>query len=133
MQFPDRSEEIRIHREVARQQRAQGNYAGARLSYSKWVESLRQQNINTNGQLDGELENARQEQSDFAKADPLFQAIQDAAVLKIREQPGILQTELYSALSAFEKEAVQYAMYFAADHGTIVRTKKGRTYSLSLP
>jgi predicted transcriptional regulator len=83
--------------------------------------------------MERELEDARREQSDFAKTDPVYQTIRDAAIAKIREQPGILQTELYKILSSFERDAIQYAMYFADDHGTIIRTKKGRTYSLSLP
>jgi len=133
MQFPDRTAVIEFHREAARRYRAHGDYDGARLSYFKWVESVRQQNINTAGQLERELEDARREQSDFVRTDPLYQAIRDAAIAKIKEQPGILQTELYKVLGSFQREAVQYAMYFADDHGAIVRTKKGRTYSLSLP
>lgn len=133
MQFPDRTAEIQLHREAARQYRAQGDHDGARLSYSKWVESLRQQNINTGGQLEHELQDASREQSDFAITDPLYQAIRDAAIARIRQQPGILQTELYKLLPDFEKGAIQYAMFFAGEHGTIVRAKKGRTYSLSLP
>jgi hypothetical protein len=44
-----------------------------------------------------------------------------------------LQTDLYSVLDGFNKEDIAYAMYFAAEHGAVIRTKKGRTYSLSLP
>jgi hypothetical protein len=44
----------------------------------------------------------------------------------------MLQIEMYTTLSRFPKEDVQYALYFAADHGIIIRTKKGRTYALSL-
>lgn len=133
MQFPDRTAAIAFHREAARKFRAEGNHAGARLSYFKWVESVRQQNTNTGGQLERELDQAKKEQSDFARIDPAYHAIRDAAIAKIKERPGILQTELYPALAGFEREAIQYAMYFAEDHGVIVRSKKGRTYSLSLP
>ena len=133
MQFPDRTADARYHREAARQYRAQGDYPMARLSYFKWVESLRQQNINMDGQLEHELAEARREYTDFVKTDPLYNQIKDAATAKIGEQPGILQTELYKLLSNFEKADIQYAMYFADDHGAVVRTKKGNTYSLSLP
>lgn len=133
MQFPDRTAEIQLHREAARQRLARGDHAGARSSYFKWVESVRQQNVNTGGQLERELEEAKQEYSDFAKTDPLYKQIRDAAVEKIREQPGILQTELYKVLPQFDKTDITYAMYFADEQRTIIRTKKGRTYCLSLP
>jgi hypothetical protein len=41
--------------------------------------------------------------------------------------PGILQTEMYTSLATFQKTDVHYALYFAAGHGAIVRTKEGRT------
>jgi hypothetical protein len=62
----------------------------------------------------------------------VYQVIRQAVVQAIRRQPGILQTEMYTVLSKVPREDLQYALYFAADHGFIVRTKKGRTYALSL-
>jgi hypothetical protein len=96
------------------------------------VESVRQQNVNRNGKLERELGEARTEYSDFVKTDPLYKRVRDAALVKISQQPGILQTELYKALPEFDKSDISYAMYFAEDHGVVKRTKKGRTYSLSL-
>lgn len=133
MEFPDRTAYIEIHREAARRHRQNGDYALARSSYFSWVESVRQQNINTGGQLEQELKEVKSEYSEFVKTDPLYQQIRDAAVAKIREEQGILQTALYKALPTFDKSAITYAMYFAHEHGVIVRTKKGRTYSLSVP
>lgn len=133
MEFPDRTAYIQIHREAARRHRQNGDYALARSSYFSWVESVRQQNINTGGQLEQELKEVKSEYSEFVKTNPLYQQIRDAAVAKIREEQGILQTALYKALPAFDKSAITYAMYFAHEHGVIVRTKKGRTYSLSVP
>jgi len=130
--FPDRSADIQFHRDTARKARGQGNHALARASYMKWVESVRQQNENTGGQLQKELEEAKREYSEFVKSDPLYLAIRDAALPKVREQPGILQTELYKALSQYDRADVSYAIYFAADHGILTRTKRGRTYSLDL-
>jgi hypothetical protein len=78
------------------------------------------------------LDAVKREYSDFVKTDPLYHEIKDAAVQAIRERPAMLQTEMYTTLSRFPKEDVQYALYFAADHGIIIRTKKGRTYALSL-
>ena len=133
MGFPDRTAEIQIHREAARQHRAQGDYSRARSSYFKWVESVRQQNVNTGGKLEGMLAEAKREYSEFVKTDPLYKQIRDATLERIREKPGILQTELYTSLPAFDKADIQYGAYFMEDHDAIVRTKKGRTYSLSLP
>ena len=133
MEFPDRTAEIEIHREAARKCCAEGDFARARSSYFKWVESVRQQNVNTGDQLQRELDEAKREYSEFVKTEPLYQQIRDAAIAKIQEQPGILQTDLYKAMPEFDRSDIMYAMYFADDHGAIVRTKKGRTYSLSLP
>lgn len=133
MEFPHRTAYIQIHKEAARRHRQNGEFALARSSYFGWVESVRQQNINEGGRLEQELKEAKSEYSEFVKTDPLYQQIRDAAVAKIREEPGILQTALYKALVAFDKSDITYAMYFADDHGVIARTKKGRTYSLSIP
>lgn len=130
--FPDRSADIQFHRDAARNFRNQGNYAFARASYMKWVESVKQQNENSSGQLQRDLEEAKREYSEFVKSDPLYLRIRDATLSKIREQPGILQTELCKALPQFNRPDVSYAVYFAGDHGVLRRTKKGRTYSLDL-
>ena len=131
--FPDRSAEIQFHQDAARKARGQENHALARVSYMKWVESVRQQNENTGGQLQRELEEAKREYSEFVKSDPLFLRIRYATLAKVRQQPGILQTGLYKVLPQFDHADVSYAVYFAADHGILTRTKKGRTYSLDLP
>jgi len=36
-------------------------------------------------------------------------------------------------MPAIPKDTLSYVLYFAADHGHLVRTKGGRTYQLSLP
>ena len=92
-----------------------------------------QQNINMGGRLEHELEEAKKEYSDFVKTDPLYHKIRETAIAKIREEPGILQTELYKVISNCARADIQYVMWFADDHGAIIRTKKGSTYSLSMP
>ena len=131
--FPDRTAAIEFFRESARKFRERGDYPKARSSYFRWVEYVRQQNINTRGQLEGELENAQREYSDFVKSDPLYQEIRDVVIEEIKRQPGILQTDLYKVLTNYNKSDIQYALYFADDHGVIVRKKKGRTYIITLP
>ena len=132
MQFPDRTTDIEFHREAARRLRAEGDHSGARVSYLKWVESLRQQNVNVGGVFESDLEKAKREYSEFVKTDPVYLQIRVAALEKIEETPGILQTQLYTKLPEFPRAALQCALYFMGDHGVIIRTKKGRTYSLSL-
>jgi hypothetical protein len=132
MEFPDRSDSIAFYTDLVRRTSTQGDIATARGAYAALAESWKQQNINSGGALQSELDAVKREYSDFDKTDPLYHEIKDAAVQAIRERPGLLQTEIYTALSRFPKGDVQYALYFAADHGTIIRTKKGRTYALSL-
>jgi hypothetical protein len=131
MVFPDRTTEISIHQREAQRYRQEGNHEAARASYMKWVESLRQQNVNT-GRFADELNAARKEYSDFAKSDPTYVAVCEAVLPMIKAKPGILQTEIYKLIPQFERAAVSYALYFAADHGRVKRDKKGNTYSLTL-
>jgi hypothetical protein len=132
MQFPDRSDSIAFYSDLVRRSRAQDDISTARGAYAALAESWKQQNINSGGTLQSELDAVKREYSDFVKTDPLYREIKDVAVQAIRERPGMLQTEMYTTLSRFSKEDVQYALYFAADHDLIIRTKKGRTYALSL-
>lgn len=132
MQFPDRSDSIAFNREVILRSRTRGDFAVTRGAYASLVESWKQQNVNSGGALQHELDAAKREYSDWVMSDPLYHQIRGAAVPLIRDKPAILQTEIYTLLARFPKTDVQYALYFAADHGVIVRTKKGRSYALSL-
>ena len=133
MQFPDRSDSIAFNREAILRSRARGDIAVTRGAYASLVESWKQQNANSDGALQHEVDAAKREYSDWVRSDPLYRQVRDAAVAIIREKPGILQTEMYGLLTQFPKTDVQYALYFAADHGFIVRAKKGRSYALLLP
>jgi hypothetical protein len=125
--------EIAFHTDYVRRARAGGNIAAARGAYAALVESWKQHNAQYNGAFQSQLDAVKREYSEFVKTDPTYQLLRQALVLAIQQQPGILQTEMYARLSKISKEDLQYALYFAADHGFIVRTKKGRTYALSLP
>lgn len=133
MQFPDRTDSIDFYTDLLRRARASGDIAGMRNAYTALVESWKQQNANSGGALQTELDAIQREYSDFVKTDPDYQLIRDGIIKVLRLRPGILQTELYEIFAEVPKEALQYAAYFAADHGVIVRTKKGRSYQLSLP
>jgi predicted RNA-binding Zn-ribbon protein involved in translation (DUF1610 family) len=132
MQFPDRSDSIAFYTDLVRRSRTNGDFAAARSAYTALAESWKQQNINRGGALQSDLDAVKREFSDFVKTDPVYHQIRDAAIQIISQQPGILQTEIYGLLSVLPKEQVQYALYFAAEHGVIIRTKKGRSYGLSL-
>ncbi len=97
------------------------------------VESWKQHNDLHGWALQSQVDAIKCEFSEFVKADPVYKTLRQAIVQAIGRHPGILQTELYGVLSVVPKHELQYALYFAADHGIIVRTKKGRTYILSLP
>lgn len=129
--FPDRTIEIQLHRDSARKYLNERNYDMARLSFFKWVESVRQQNINLSGDLSEELRAAQQEYSEFVKQDPLYLRTCDRILVKIRESKAILQTDLYKIVPDIGKDDISYALFFAAEQGIIKRTKKGRTYELS--
>lgn len=50
----------------------------------------------------------------------------------IRENPGILQSELYKQFDDTVKADIQEILYFASKDGAVIRQKSGRTYSLTL-
>src|SRR3989338_7833457 len=101
--FPDRAEDITFHRENAYRFLKEKNYQMARTSFMRWVESVRQQNITTNGGLERELEDAKKEYSEFVKTDPLYTKICDVILPMIKDHPNILKTELYKPFPQFNK------------------------------
>ena len=114
----------RAHLEVARAARQAGDFETAREEYLKAAQAL--------AQFKGEewaKASLRQEQTDFARDDPLYQAIVAAVRPIVQAEPGILQTALYGRLP-FGREEVGYAVYFANEVGDIRRRKKGRTYEI---
>jgi hypothetical protein len=131
--FPDRTDSIDFYTDLVRGARASDDIAATRNAYTALVESWKQQNANSGGAFETELDAVRREYSDFVKTDPDYQVIRDGTIKVLKQRSGILQTELYEIFSDVPKAALQYALYFAADHGVIVRTKKGRSYQLSLP
>ena len=108
------------------------NYDTARLWFFKWVEYVRQENIKAGGKLEKELEEAKRAYSEFAEIDPAYVRLCGIILPIIKENPGVLQTELYKMFPQIGKQALSYTLYFAAEHGKIERIKKGRTYALSI-
>ena len=130
--LPDRQREIEFHRARVRKFVTEGNGPEARVSYTKWVESLRQYNIATGGALEAELAQAKGEYSEFVRTDGFYLSIYEAVSTIIRQTPGILQSQVHREIPNFSKSDIAWALYFAADHGKTIRTKKGRSYTLTL-
>ncbi len=103
-----------------------------RVSYFLLIDAIRQANTQTIGALEEELQKARLEFSAFAERDPLYLEWCSKVLPIIDAEPGILQTHLYRRFPAHERENISYTLYFAEVHGKIRRTRKGRTYALSL-
>lgn len=70
-----------------------------------------------------------------AKDERYLQNIKDLkprVIACIRENPGILQTELYKQFDETVKPDIQEMLYFLSKDGFIIRQKKGNTYELHL-
>lgn len=108
-----------------------GDFDSARAWFFKWVEYVKQ-GSRVYKELEDELDRAKKAYSDFAKTDPAYIKCCEVLLPTIRDNPGILQTDIYKILSYIPKEVLSYTLYFVADHGRVLRIKKGRTYTLSL-
>jgi hypothetical protein len=109
-----------------------GDFLGARRAYTSAVESVTQYDTLTGGSVAEMVSRFKTAYEEFALGrDPLFKQYLAALLPIIRANPGILQTDLYSRTS-LEKADVSYCLYFAGAGGLVKRTKKGRTYELSV-
>jgi len=125
-----------FHLQKAQQAEKNSDYLMARMEYLKCVESFKQAGVTS------ELENASKEYESFVKRDPIFKKLFLALNAGIKENPGILQSEITKKFEAMNwgqlyhydrpiaKDDVYYALYFADKFGYITRTKKGRSYEL---
>ena len=114
----------RLHLTTAREAWKAGDFATARFSYLKTAQALTQIK-----EADRAKAMLKQEQMDFAKADPLYQQVIAALQPIVSAEPGILQTAIYGRLP-FSREDIGYALYFAHELGDLHRRKKGRTYEV---
>ncbi|MDR0878953.1 MAG: hypothetical protein LBN21_12965 [Treponema sp.] len=133
-----RFDDAQIHITNARSAEKHGDYLGARVNYLKCVESLKQAGAAT------ELENATKEYEEFVKRDPIFKKLISVLLAGIKENPGIIQSEitskaeemswqqLYNYDRPIAKDDIYYALYFADKFGYITRIKKGRSYELRI-
>lgn len=69
----------------------------------------------------------------FAAADPLYHDVMILVKRLLRNEPGVVQSELYKGEPESRKEMIRYVLYFAQELGDIHREKHGRSYKLYLP
>jgi hypothetical protein len=113
------------------------DFLGARMHYMQCMECMRDlketQEYNT---IDKQYEK-------FVSRDPVFHKLAEGLIKGIKQNPGILQSEITKRLDPLEtwgqiqfynrqisKDDVYYALYFMDRLGYITRTKKGRSYEL---
>ena len=66
----------------------------------------------------------------FAYKDPLYNDCIKKIISIVAKNEGILQTQIYSYFSEYDKETMRYVLYFANELGDIHRVKSGRSYKL---
>lgn len=71
--------------------------------------------------------------AEFANEDPLYEHVMERVLPLVRDNPGILQSQIYKGQPDDIKEQMRYVLYFAAELGHIRRVKKGNSYQLMLP
>ena len=108
------------------------NFKKARGLYLKASECLEQaEKLTEHPPLTNLLEKLKTEYYDFVvQRDPNYRLTLKHPLLWIKDNPGILQTELYKLFPDHNREDMTYALYFAEKEGLIRREKKGRSYQL---
>lgn len=85
-------------------------------------------------QMPGQSEEIKKEftffMRDFAAQDPLVFGVLRIAMPLLRQQPGMLQKQLYKHMPGIGLEESRYALYFAEQLGILSRKKKGNSYML---
>jgi len=137
--FKNLPTEAMFHMERAWDAENRGDYLGARVSFIACVELLKRDNAATE-----ELKIAKGEYADFVREDPIFNAMLPFFLDAVRQNPGILQSEITSKAEqmgwseirqygrSVSKDDIRYVLYFAEEFGLLVRQKKGRSYQLYL-
>jgi hypothetical protein len=69
----------------------------------------------------------------FTRSDPMYADVMKVALPAISANREIVQSALFKLFPQFDTEQFRYAMYYGEVIGDVVRSKKGSSYSLSLP
>jgi hypothetical protein len=132
--------EALAHLKRAQDAELSNDYLGARVCYMSCVELLKRDKTAV-----AQLEIAQKEYEDFVRRDPVFKRLIEIFLAGIRENPGILQSditkkaedmdwgELRTCNRPIAKDDIRYALYFADKFGLVFRKKEGRSYRLYLP
>jgi len=107
-------------------------FGKARVSYLKASECLEQaEKLMEHPGLPPLLEKLKNEYFEFAvNRDPKYREVLPRPLMWIKNNPGVLQTDIYKTFPDHKKEDLTYAFYFAEKEGLIRREKKGRSYQL---
>jgi hypothetical protein len=107
------------------------DYKKARQFYLKAVESLEQVDKLTEYPAAATyVEKLKAEYYDFVvQRDPYYRLNLKHLLRLVKEEPGILQTQVYKQIHLTKPE-VAYTLYFAEKEGLIRREEKGRSYLL---
>jgi hypothetical protein len=115
------------------------DFLGARMHYMQCMELMR------NLKETQEYEVIEKQYEKFVSRDPVFHKLAEGLIKGIKQNPGILQSEITKRLDPLEtwgqiqfynrkisRDDIYYALYFMDKLGYIARTKKGRSYELYL-
>lgn len=126
-----RLEEGYYHLENAQKYHAQKNYPDARQAFLKADESFKQANASI------ERNNVQKLFCNCVKEDPSFDKTLKYLSKIIADNPKIMQSELIKMVEvpphSIAKDDASSTLYFADKFGLVIRTKKGRSYELTLP
>jgi len=113
------------------------DFLGARMHYMQCMECMR------NLKDSEEYEAVAKHYENFVSRDPVFHMLAAGLAKGIKQNPGILQSEITKRLDPLEtwgqiqhgdreisRDDIYYALYFMDKLGYITRTKKGRSYEL---
>jgi len=113
------------------------DFLGARMHYTQCMECMR------NLKDTQEYEVVGKQYKEFVSRDPVFHKLAEGLIKGIKQNPGILQSEITKRLDPLEtwgqiqyynrkisRDDIYYALYFMDKLGYITRTKKGRSYEL---
>lgn len=76
------------------------------------------------------LKDEEQKKSDESKKQKLMVGLKESVIKKIKDNPGILQSDLYNNFDPILKDEISTIIYYSNKEEKIVRVKEGRTYRL---
>jgi hypothetical protein len=113
------------------------DFLGTRMHYMQCMERMRDLKDTQ------EYKAVENQYEKFVSRDPVFHKLAEGLIKGIKQNPGILQSEITSRLDPLEtwgkiqfynrkisRDDVYYALYFMDKFEYITRTKKGRSYEL---